>query len=88
MAGPRRRLKVCDHALVRFIERVGGLDAEALRASLEGSLNRCDLVAAKLGTGEMVIIADGLKYIVVKNVVVTVLGQDMAPKRQQPRRRR
>ncbi|WP_315742793.1 MULTISPECIES: hypothetical protein [unclassified Bradyrhizobium] len=82
----RRRLKVCDHALLRFIERVGGLDVEALRKSLEGSLNRCDLAAAKLHAEEMVIIADGLKYIVVKNVVVTVLAREMKPKRQRPRR--
>ncbi|WP_316200423.1 MULTISPECIES: hypothetical protein [unclassified Bradyrhizobium] len=81
MAVSRRRLRVCDHALLRFVERVGGLDVEALRKSLEGSLNRCDLAAARLHAKEMVIIADGLKYVVVKNVVVTVLGPSMAPKR-------
>ncbi|MGJ5203605.1 hypothetical protein [Bradyrhizobium sp. HKCCYLR20261] len=82
----RRRLRVCDHALLRFVERVGGLDVEALRRSLEGSLNRCDLAAARLHAEEMVIIADGLKYIVVKNVVVTVLSPKMKPKRQRQRR--
>ncbi|WP_316191279.1 MULTISPECIES: hypothetical protein [unclassified Bradyrhizobium] len=81
MSASRHRLRVCDHALLRFVERVGGLDVEALRKSLEGSLNRCDLAAARLHAEEMVIIADGLKYIVVKNVVVTVLAPNMAPKR-------
>ncbi|WP_316171069.1 hypothetical protein [Bradyrhizobium sp. SZCCHNRI1058] len=82
----RRRLRVCDHALLRFIERVGGLDVEMLRTSLEGSLNRCDLAAANLRAQEMVIIADGLKCVVVKNVVVTVLGREMKAKRQRRRR--
>ncbi|UFZ05487.1 hypothetical protein LQG66_03985 [Bradyrhizobium ontarionense] len=77
-----RRLRVCDHALLRFVERVGGLDVEALRKSLEGSLNRCCGVAAAIGAAEMVIVADGLKYIVVKNVVVTVLSPEMKAKRQ------
>lgn len=76
-----RQFRVCDHALLRFIERVGGLDVEQLRSTLEGSLNRAAGVAAELGAQEMVVIADGVKYVVIKGIVVTVLSADMKPKR-------
>ncbi len=81
-----RPVRVCDHALLRFIERVGGLDTEALRASLEGSLNRAVTVAGTIGAREVVVIADGNKYIIVNGTVVTVLDPTMAPKRSKGRR--
>lgn len=81
-------VRVSDHALLRFVERAGGLDIGALRDSLEGSLNRASTQAAKIGTANFHIIADGLKYIVVNNVVVTIVSADkpatIGPKR--PRR--
>ncbi len=77
----RRPVRVCDHALLRFIERVGGLDTEALRASLEASLNRSVAAAASIDCQEIAVIADGNKYIIVKGVVVTVLDGKMHPKR-------
>lgn len=82
----RRAIRVCDHALLRFIERVGGLDAEALRASLEGSLNRAVIAAGTIGAREVVVVADGNKYVIVRGVVVTVLDLTMAPKRSKGRR--
>ncbi|MFH0302667.1 hypothetical protein AAFX91_36985 [Bradyrhizobium sp. 31Argb] len=82
-----RPVRVCDHALLRFIERVGGLDTEALRASLEGSLNRAVTAAGTIGAHEVVVIADGNKYVIVKGTVVTVLDPRMAPKRIKGRRR-
>jgi hypothetical protein len=82
----RRRLRVCDHALLRFIERVGGLDTEGLRKQLEESLNRAADAAEQLGAREMTIAADGMHYVVVKGVVVTVLSPQMRPKRMKARR--
>lgn len=81
MTTRRPAVRVCDHALLRFIERVGGLDTEALRASLEGSLNRAVVAAAEINAREVVVVADGLKYVVVNGIVVTVLAAHMQPKR-------
>lgn len=67
-------IRVSDHALIRFAERAGGLDVEALRGALEGSLKRAIDAAGKIGTGDLTISADGLQYVVRNNVVVTVTG--------------
>lgn len=66
-------IRVSDHALLRFVERAGGLDIEALRVALEGSLKRAITAASDMGTGDLTIRADGLEYLVRNNVVVTVL---------------
>ena len=81
-----RPLRVCDHALLRFIERVGGLDVEDLRRRLAESLDRAVGAAELLGQSEMTIAADGNRYIVVKGVLVTVLAPPMKPKRMKPKR--
>ncbi|UPJ65270.1 hypothetical protein [Bradyrhizobium sp. 191] len=81
-----RPLRVCDHALLRFIERVGGLDVEGLRRHLAESLDRAAGAAEQLGAREMTIAADGFHYVVMKGVVVTVLTPQMKPKRMKARR--
>lgn len=40
MSAPAGNVRVSDHALLRFIERAGGLDVESVRAALQGSLKR------------------------------------------------
>ncbi|ETR78885.1 hypothetical protein X566_15435 [Afipia sp. P52-10] len=67
-------VRVSDHALLRFVERAGGLDVQALRTALEGSLNRASNQAARINAGTFDIVADGLRYVVVKNVVVTIIA--------------
>ncbi|MGW1423641.1 hypothetical protein ACWAT4_26370 [Bradyrhizobium manausense] len=79
-------LRVCDHALLRFIERVGGLDVEGLRRHLAESLGRAAGAADQLGAREMTIAADGNHYVVVKGTVVTVLAPPMKPRRIKARR--
>ena len=71
---PERRdvIRVSDHALLRFIERAGGLDIETLRAALEGSLKRAVDATGKIGESEAVIFADGLRYVLRDCVVVTI----------------
>lgn len=51
------RVHVTDHALVRFLERVGGVDVEALRSAIGRSLDE----AARLGAAAAVI--DGFRYV-------------------------
>ncbi|MGL5166658.1 MAG: hypothetical protein ACRC9K_12300 [Afipia sp.] len=73
MKKPRGNIvRVSDHALLRFLERAGGCDVEALRTSIEGSLKRAVSAAAEIGTGDLIVNADGLQYIICDGVVVTV----------------
>jgi len=69
------RPRISDHALVRFLERAGGLDIEALRASLADSLARAHDAANDIGGGDYLISADGLAYVVRSGTVTTVLPE-------------
>ncbi|MCU0902424.1 MAG: hypothetical protein MUE83_00935 [Tabrizicola sp.] len=51
------RVRITDHALVRFLERVGGVDVDGLRQALSRSLEE----AARLGAAAVVI--DGYRYV-------------------------
>ena len=82
-----RPVRVCDHALVRFLERVGGLDVEGVRRHLAESLDRAVVAAETIGSREVVVVAEGIKYVVVKGRLVTVLDEKMNPKRSKGRNR-
>ncbi len=71
----RRRdgIEISDHALVRFLDRAGGLDVEGVRAHLADSLGRSFDAARRIGVAHYTIHADGLIYVVRNGVVVTVL---------------
>ncbi|MGO4872768.1 MAG: hypothetical protein ACLPGW_19550 [Roseiarcus sp.] len=77
---------VSDHALVRFLERAGGLDVEALRARLTASLARACDAAETLRLAEFTVKADGLAYLVSRGIVVTVMPDDASPQRRTTRR--
>lgn len=66
-------IRVTDHALVRFLQRVGGLDIEAVREALTTSLKRAQVVADGVGKRNYNVLADGIVYVVRDGVVVTVL---------------
>jgi hypothetical protein len=72
----RPRLQISDHALLRWLERSGALDVEALRQSLEGSLQRAADAAAAIEAERFSIVADGLIYLVRDGVLVTVYQDD------------
>lgn len=78
-------IRVTDHALVRFLERSGAADIEALRVVLATGLERGRRTAAGIGLRDYVIVADGMKFVVEDDVLVTVLDQSM---RLRPPRRR
>lgn len=67
------RLRVSDHALLRFLERAGGMDIEGLRTRLEGSFAAADRAAVSIGGGDHLILADDLVYVVRSRTVTTVL---------------
>lgn len=65
-------LRVSDHALVRLLERAGGVDFEPLRQALGEGLARSVHAARRLGTAEVHVVMDGLVYVVRDDVLVTV----------------
>ncbi|MCA0425647.1 MAG: hypothetical protein LCH61_20455 [Proteobacteria bacterium] len=67
-------MRISDHALIRFLDRVAGLDVEGLRATLALSLDRAHRAAESLGAADYTVKADGLVYVVRDGVLVTVLG--------------
>jgi hypothetical protein len=70
---------VSDHALLRFLERAGGLDIEELRARLTNSLVRAHVAARSLGNSDYLIRSDGMLY-VVRGEIVTTVVDDKEPR--------
>ena len=64
--------RVSDHALLRFLERAGGIDVEALRAAVTVGLARGSAAAAAMGVVDYHVVVDGLCYVVRAGVLVTV----------------
>lgn len=69
MTAPR----VSDHALLRFLDRAGGLDVEQLRGRLESSLERAGDAAGTMGARDYLIVADGLSFVVRGGTVTTII---------------
>jgi hypothetical protein len=66
-------MPVSDHALVRFLERAGGMDVESVRQSLQIGLARCAAAARSMGSADFVIKMDGHLFVVRGDMVTTVL---------------
>lgn len=58
---------VTDHAVLRYLERVHGVNVEAARRYIAG---RC---ARGQSAGAVGVLADGVRYVLRNNAVVTVL---------------
>lgn len=65
-------VNVSDHALLRLLERAGGVDVEAIRRAIASSVARSVAVAERIGVREFVIVSDGYNYVVKDGVVVTI----------------
>lgn len=74
-------IRVTDHALVRFLERSGAADIDELRNLIARSLERGRRQAERAGIGDFSIVADGLRYVVRGNELVTVLEDSMRRRR-------
>jgi hypothetical protein len=77
---PSPEPRVSDHALLRYVERVMGIDVEAIRSDI-----LTDGVKAALRTGATGITVNGVKMVAKDGVVVTVLADDMRPKKKTKR---
>lgn len=65
-------VRITDHALVRFMERAGGLDTSALRTLLQESLKRAAIAAGKIDSADYTVAADGLIYVVENGTLITI----------------
>lgn len=74
----RQPIDVSDHALLRILERAGGVDIEALRQAVAQSIARSVAAAELIGVTEYTVVADGFHYIVCNGRLVTVYPE---PKR-------
>jgi hypothetical protein len=70
----RRHIDISDHAVLRYLERVGGFDITGLRRSMEDRLR--DHVVSTPQT----VVIDGFRYLVKEGafgpVLVTVIDKD------------
>lgn len=69
-------LKISDHALLRWLERSGAIDAAAMKKLLAGSLARAWRAARSISQKDVIVLVDGLVYIIRSDVVVTVMEDD------------
>lgn len=69
-------MPVSDHALVRFLERVGGMDVESVRQSLQIGLARSAAAARTMGKADFVIKMEGHLFVVRDDMVTTVLDDN------------
>lgn len=72
----RNPIHVTDHAVLRWLDRTGLIDVNALRAGIEARLARSHLAASTLGVDNYLIVADGLVFVVRDNVVTTVANDE------------
>jgi len=79
MSAPRQpegRLLVTDHAMFRWLQRVGVVDFEPIRQALAIALDRPFKAVEKIGGGEFLILQGGLVFVVRDGVLITVLDDD------------
>ncbi|TCT35395.1 hypothetical protein [Martelella mediterranea] len=66
---------VSDHALLRYLERRHGLDVEGLRAEI------CAACRDGVRYGAKAVLADGVKFIIAGDTVVTCLERKRAERK-------
>lgn len=73
-----KTLHVTDHAVLRYIERIHGVDVEALREELRQKALRAHDAAQAIGGGEYKIKCGDVHLRVVGSNVVTITNGDRA----------
>jgi hypothetical protein len=73
---------VTDHAVLRHVERVLGIDVEAIRAELGHKVD------AAVEAGAAATVAEGIRYVLVENRLVSCVPVKSVPKRGRANRRR
>jgi hypothetical protein len=65
-------VRISDHALVRFLERAGGLDVELLRSTLAASLDRAVKAAEAVGVADYDVHIEDSSYHIRSGTLVTI----------------
>lgn len=68
VAGPRRGLAISDHAVLRYLERVRGIDIDAIRAEMRDAVSEGQQIAPDAIAGRKKEV-----YIMSESQIVTVL---------------
>lgn len=68
-----KKVHATDHALLRYLERVRGIDVEAIRAHIEKT---CEGAAAM---GASYVHTEGVKFAIVNHNVTTVIPNTKVP---------
>lgn len=63
-------IKITDHALVRFLERVHKIDVKKLRAAV---LTKHQQKMGEMGDCEITIKSNGLKYVIKDKTLITIV---------------
>lgn len=71
-----KKLKVSDHAAMRWLERGVGFDIEMLKRSVSDALDGAFQAGQKLGVANFLILSGGDVYVVRNGVLVTVVPND------------
>lgn len=69
---------ITDHALLRYLERVVGIDIDAARAAIAGAVKRSQ--------GAPIVRVDGVRYVIRRGQVVAVLAPGQVPRYAQTAR--
>ena len=72
MTARKEPLKISDHALVRWLDRSGLLDVEALRSALSDILDRAYQAGAAMDAEDFLIVSQGTVFVVREGVLVTM----------------
>lgn len=64
---------ITDHAVVRYLERVKGIDVEAVRSEI------AEIVGRGVQLGAQSVLLDGMRYRLEGNYVVTVVEEKVGP---------
>lgn len=73
---------VTDHAVLRHLERVQGIDVEAVRIELGHKVD------AAIEAGAVATVSDGIRYVLVEDRLVSCVQVKSAPQRGRANRRR
>lgn len=74
-----KKIAITDHALVQFLQRGGRIDMTSLRLQMQEGLARAASVAGALGQSNFTVKCNGLTYVIVDGVCVTVLDRADKP---------
>ena len=82
-----RPLVITDHAVLRYLERTGLVDIEAVRQKIATMVARGLVAGASLGPGEFHVVVGGSRFVIEDGRVVTTLTPQMHTRRGRKRRR-